>query len=104
MEPHVTGVGVDLLLQDADRLTLTTAHLAHLFIEKACNDDAELVNVNDQIIHSLYRYSDIVITTTPRWRDACDGSSLPCPRRLKVRTYQAPVLCRQVRCAMRSKV
>ena len=47
MEPHVLGVGVDLLLQDADGLPFATPHLAHLFIKQACNDDAQLVDIND---------------------------------------------------------
>ena len=47
MEPHVLGVGVDLLLQDADGLPFSTPHFAHLFIKQARNDDAQLVDVND---------------------------------------------------------
>ena len=47
MEPHVLGVGIDLLLQDADGVTFATPHLTHLFIKQARNDDAQLVDIND---------------------------------------------------------
>ena len=47
MEPNIPSLRVDMLAQVADSIALATPHLAHLLAEKACDDDAQLVEIDD---------------------------------------------------------
>ena len=47
MEPHILGIRVHLLFQDADSLALTTPHLAHLLAEKAHNGYATQIEIDN---------------------------------------------------------
>jgi hypothetical protein len=43
MEPYIAGIGVYLLAQHPDGIALALPHLTHLLVEKARNDNAQLV-------------------------------------------------------------
>ena len=64
MKPNVLSVRIHLLLQYFESLTLTTPHLAHLFIEQTCNGYAPKDEIYYDIIdHDISLYWLLSINT-----------------------------------------